>query len=54
MTMQTKFEVQFKDGFGCWRRWSLNSTPEDAVRSIARLEAHGVRSGRVREVSKPR
>jgi hypothetical protein len=54
MTMQKKFEVQFKDGFGCWRRWSLNATPEAAVRSIARLEAHGVRSGRVREVSKHR
>jgi hypothetical protein len=52
--MTTKFEVQFKDGFGAWRRWSLVSTPEAAVKSIGRLESlRGITDGRVIEVRVP-
>jgi hypothetical protein len=36
-TTTEKYEVQFKDGFGSWRRWSMVSTQEAANRSHARL-----------------
>lgn len=31
------YEVQFLDGLGCWRRWSLRSTPASAEFSRASL-----------------
>lgn len=37
MNSTTKYEVQFKDGFGAWRRWSLNSRLELAENSRARF-----------------
>ena len=45
--MTTRYEVQYLDGFKCWRRWSLCATPEKAVESMARLWNRGIRSGRV-------
>lgn len=57
--MTLKYEVQFKDGEGVWRRWSLVDTRQEAWESLARLnERLGkplVRLGftRVRVVEKP-
>ncbi len=47
-----KYEIQYLDGFGCWRRWALCDTPEQTVASMARLHAHGITGGRVRPVSR--
>lgn len=38
--MTRKYEVQFKDGSGAWRRWSLKDSRESADRSHARLLDH--------------
>lgn len=51
--MTTFYEVQYLDGFGAWRRWSLCRSVEATVSSMARLHERGIRSGRVRLVSKP-
>jgi hypothetical protein len=49
---ETYYEVQFVDGFGSWRRWSLCRTAEAAAKSMARLDLHGIKSGRVRLTTK--
>ena len=53
--MQSKLEVQYKDWFGCWRRWALVPTLDRAVRSHAALVLQlGTSAGtRVVEVRKP-
>ena len=50
--MTTYYEVLYTDGLGNPRRWSLCSTAEKAVASMARLDRFGIKSGYVRLVSR--
>jgi hypothetical protein len=37
--MTNLYEVQFRDGFGAWRRWAVRSTVEAAEQSRAKCAA---------------
>lgn len=43
-----RYEVQFLDGLGAWRRWAVCKTWDAAHASRCRLRAHLGAAGRIR------